>query len=393
MADDGASGLSLTDALFENVSAVTTTGLTTTATVLDKPDTFLFARAWLQWVGGLGIVVLSLAVTIQPGLAAKRIGGMEGFEEDLVGSTRAHARRIFRVYAVLTAIGILLLGLIAGNWFHAVLYALAAVSTGGFAPHDASLEGLSGGWAQAAVILLCMAGAVPLALYHRTFKKGWTTIWRDCQVRGLVATGLSATLALAALLHLAGALPWPQALRRGALTALSAQSTAGFASLDISQLDPGSKVVLILVMFVGGGLGSTAGGVKIARMLILGRVLHLLIQRAGMPRQAVAEADLGGRKLVAEEIQNALTLMLVFVVCIALSWLPFVAMGHAPLDALFEVVSAMGTVGLSTGVASPDLHPALKGVLCADMLLGRLEILAWLVLVYPGNWLGRRLEE
>jgi trk system potassium uptake protein TrkH len=111
-----------------------------------------------------------------------------------------------------------------------------------------------------------------------------------------------------------------------------------------------------------------------------------------MPKQAVVEASLGRRRLETDEIQNALSIVFVFLTFIAISWLVFVGMGHNPLDSLFEVVSAIGTVGLSTGIAAPELHPILKGVLCADMLLGRLEIIAWLVLFYPRTWIGRRLE-
>lgn len=216
---------------------------------------------------------------------------------------------------------------------------------------------------------------------------------RDCQLQGLLAVGLVMTLLMAWFLLNHSGFHLTQALYHGALNALSAQSTAGFSTLDISQIDVGSKLVLIFAMFLGGGVGSTAGGVKLLRVFILIRVVHLMVQRAGMPKEAILEARLGGRRLELDEIQNALTVILVFVALIAVSWLAFTAMGHNPLDSLFEVVSAIGTVGLSSGISTPQLHPLLKGILCADMLLGRLEILAWLVLFYPHNWIGRRLEE
>jgi trk system potassium uptake protein TrkH len=388
-----ASGLGFLDALFEAISAVTTTGLTTTETVADKPDTFLFARAWMQWVGGLGIVVLSLAAMIQPGLVAKRLGDLEDYEEDLIGGTRTRARLVFFVYAVLTVAGIVALGLLDIGWFNAILYSFAAVSTGGFSPHDASLAGLNGIAAQAMVIALSMAGGVSLILYHRAYRDGWRVMIKDRQMQGFLFVALLMTLLLSWSLWMQSGLHWSQALRQGALNALSAQSTAGFASFNISEIDAGSKLVLIFAMFLGGSIGSTAGGIKILRLLILMRLLYLLIQRTGMPRNAVAEARLGGRRLEADEIQNALCLVLVFLVFIALSWLPFVIMGYSPLDSLFEVVSAIGTAGLSAGITGPALHPFLKVVLCIDMLLGRLEILAWLILLFPGTWIGRRLEE
>ena len=162
--------------------------------------------------------------------------------------------------------------------------------------------------------------------------------------------------------------------------------------MDIAKISDGSKFTLILAMAVGGSIGSTAGGIKILRLLIVFRLLYLVLQRAGAPSNAVSEARLSGRRLEADEIQNALCLIILFIFFTAVSWLPFLAFGHAPLDSLFEVVSAIGTAGISAGITSADLHPLLKGILCADMLLGRLEIIVWLVFVYPGTWIGHRRE-
>ena len=388
-----ASGFGYLDALFETVSAVTTTGLSTAVHLKDKPATFLFARAWMQWVGGLGIVVLSIAAMIQPGLAAKRLDIAEDYEDDLIGSTRAYARRIFAVYAVLTIAGILLLMGSGGKWFESVLYSLAAVSTGGFSPHDASLQAIESHYFQAAAIFISVAGGISLILYHHAYRYGLKVALRDLQFQGFLAAGVLTTLLLTWFLWYQDGLDWSAALRHGVLNALSAQSTAGFASLDIATIGDGSKLTLIFAMAVGGSIGSTAGGIKIFRLLIVFRLLYLVIQRAGAPSNAVSEARLSGRKIETAEIQTALCLIFGFVFVIALSWLPFIALGHAPLDSLFEVVSALGTAGISAGVTSAELHPLLKGILCADMLMGRLEIIVWMVFLYPGTWIGKRREE
>jgi len=387
-----ASGLSFTDALFETISGVTTTGLSVTASVADKPAIFLFSRAWMQWVGGLGIVILFVATMIRPGLAAKRIGDLEEYDEDLIGSTRTHARRMLIVYSILTGFGVIILGMLGAGWFNGVIYSLSAVSTGGFSPHDASLAGLPSQWLQVAVIVLSVAGSIPLVLYYRSFKEGGRLLIRDRQLQGLLIAGLVVALLMALFLTRDG-FGSTQALYHGVLNAFSAQSTAGFSTLNISELNAGAKLTLIFSMFLGGGVGSTAGGIKILRLLILGKLFYIFLKRPGMPRQAVAEASLGRRRLEMDEIQNALSIVFVFLACAGISWLVFVGMGHNPLDSLFEVVSAIGTVGLSSGISAPDLHPVLKGVLCADMLLGRLEIIAWIVLFYPRTWIGRRLEE
>jgi trk system potassium uptake protein TrkH len=125
------SGLHFSDAFFEAVSGVTTTGLSTLGTVQDKTTTFLFSRAWMQWYGGLGIVVLSLALLFRPGRPAKKLSVTEAEEEDLVGGTKAHARRVFTVYGAITLLGILLLLLTGTGFLNALVYTLASVSTGG----------------------------------------------------------------------------------------------------------------------------------------------------------------------------------------------------------------------------------------------------------------------
>lgn len=387
-----ASGLGFTDALFEAVSAVTTTGLSTTDTLVGKTETFLFSRAWMQWIGGLGIVILCMAALIQPGLTAKRLDISENYEDDIIGGTRAIARRILVIYTLLTIAGIALLMLLGVDWYTSILYCLAAISTGGFSPHNASLYGLQNHYAAAAVILISMAGAVSLLLYYRTYHKGWRSIWHDRQIRALFVTGVLVSTILAWFLHYQDGLAWTDALRHGALNGLSALSTAGFASTDIGDMGDGSKFTLIMAMAAGGSAGSTAGGIKIIRLLILFRMLYLIIQRAGTPSHAVLVSRLGGQKLEMDEMFNAACLFVLFVCIAALSWLPFLVLGHAPLDSLFEVISALGTAGLSTGITTMDLHPLLKGTLCADMLLGRLEIIAWLVFFYPGTWIGLRKE-
>jgi len=386
-----ASGLTFIDAFFETTSAVTTTGLSVTASVEDKSSIFLFSRSWMQWVGGLGIVILSVATMIRPGLAAKRIGDLEDYEEDLVGRTRSHARRVIIVYSSLTIVGILILGLLGTGWFNGVLYAFSAVSTGGFSPHNLSLAGLDSIWQQTMVIVLSVAGALPLVLYYRSSRESIRILLHDRQVQWLFIIGVLIGLILAGFLFIGGQ-GWSQALTNGFLNAFSAQSTAGFATTDVSGMHDGAKLTLILSMLLGGSAGSTAGGIKIQRLLIIVQVLYVFLQRAAMPRQAVAEPYIGKRRLETDEIQNAMGIVFVYLACITASWMVFVGMGHNALDSLFEVVSAIGTVGLTSGISSPDLHPVLKLVLCADMLLGRLEIVAWIILVYPRTWIGRRME-
>jgi trk system potassium uptake protein TrkH len=384
-------GLSFGDALFEAVSGVTTTGLTTVANVAIMPLGFLFTRSWMQWYGGLGIVVFSLVLLMfEPGTTAKRLAGTETEEEDLVGGTRAYAHRVLAVYLALTAAGVAALILSGVGAFDAVVHVLSAVSTGGFSAHDDSIAGLGSWWVQAVVTAVATSGAISLALYYRATLNGWRVFTASAELKALLLLGLATSALLALLMTTAGHWTWPEALRLAPLTAFSAQTTTGFASFPVSDLSPASKLVLIVSMLIGGNVGSTAGGIKTLRFLIVLRLLQLLLQRTRMSPHAVLDPRLGGERLEHREIERAFLVVLMFLMVVLASWVPFVAMGYNPLDALFEVVSATATVGLSTGITASGLDPWLKGVLCVDMLLGRLEILALVVLFYPGTWLGRR---
>jgi trk system potassium uptake protein TrkH len=173
---------------------------------------------------------------------------------------------------------------------------------------------------------------------------------------------------------------------------MSTQSTTGFSTVAIGDLDDASRLAMIGAMLVGGSVGSSAGGFKLLRFLLLLRLLQLVLARAAAPRHAVIDVRLGGRLIDDEDLWRATLLMVMFALVVFLSWLAFLIHGYPALDALFEVVSATATVGLSTGITRPDLEPLLKAVLCFDMLAGRVEIFALLVVLYPGTWFGNRTE-
>ena len=382
-------GLSFIDAWFEAVSGVTTTGLSTIADLSKMPDTFLFARAWMQWYGGLGIVVLSVAILLKHHIALRRLVNPGG--ESMITTTRIYARRVLIVYITLTLLGFGLLLLLMHAPFAALTHTMAAVSTGGFSAFNSSLAGLS--WqAQLGISLLGLSGALPFILYYRLSRGGWREVATDVEVRTLLGMTLLVSLLLMLSLNALSGMNWLDAARHGLLLGISAQSTTGFSSLDLSALNPLSLGILIVAMVIGGGAGSTAGGFKILRLLILLRLIRLSIQRTAMPAHAVSDLRLDDKTLESDEIERGLVLIILYMIVILVSWLIFLAYGHEPLHALFEVSSAVGTVGLSSGLTSHALEPFLKVVLCIDMTLGRLEIIALLVVFYPATWLGKRME-
>lgn len=385
-----AAGLSFVDALFESVSAVTTTGLTVVGDVEHRPQTFLFARAWMQWYSGLGIVVLSVALLMGHQIAARRLAEPIA-SETLVTTTRTHARRMLKIYLILTLGGVAVLWPVTGDLSDGALHVLTAVSTAGFSPYNDSIAALPDWLSRYTVIAIAFLGAVPLPLYLYLKGKGWRDFYRDVEFRALVALCAVIGTALTLSLHSDLGGGWWNAARHAFANGISAQSTTGFSTLEIGQLGDASKAVLSIAMFLGGGLGSTAGGIKLLRLLILLRLVYLAVQRSLLPLNAVVETRLQGRSLDADDIQRALMIIMLYALVVVVSWLVFLVYGYEPMDALFEVVSATGTVGLSAGVARADLEPLLKAVLCADMLLGRLEIVAFLVLLYPRNWIGSRV--
>jgi len=378
-------GLDPLDAFFEATSGVTTTGLSTLPSLEGLPRTFLLTRAWLQWMGGLGFVVMSLGLSIESDMASRRLGARLLPDLDVVGSSRQHAREVLGVYGALTLVGMLgLIGLGAAP-FDAIVYGLAAISTGGFAPRDSSLAELSG-WLQGGVLVMSVAGAVSLSLYHRARRRGWRLLTRDVEVRTLAVLCVVLALVMVAISVVDASLEPLDAV----WLALSAQSTTGFAPTEVGSISPIGKLVLLVPMLIGGSHGSTAGGIKVLRLLMILGAIRWIFVRIGLPRHAVWRPRLQGEPVDEADARRALVIAFLFMMVAFASALPFVAMGCDPLDSAFDVVSALGTVGLSSGVTSHDLPPFLKLVLCANMLLGRVEILALLVVLSPRSWIRRR---
>ena len=384
----GYAGVGFLDALFEAVSGVTTTGLSTLGGVDDKPWALLFSRAWMQWVGGLGVVVLAVAMIFGGGAMTRRFSFDDRETDSIIGGARSHARHAAIAYLLVTVFGILLCiaaGLPAAD---AIPTVFASISTGGFAMSDGSLGDY--GWpVKAAVTLVCVLGALSFYIYYRLYQRRWLAVWRDPQWRALLAFGVL-TWGLLAVLRARDGLDWQTALESSLYTAFSAQTTAGFSVDDIGAYGSDSLLVLVFAMTIGGALGSTAGGIKLMRFLIVLKLIQTMLRRVSQPRDAYSSLRLGDSRVEDDECVAALTVVLAYGATVVISWFFFLVRDYPPMPALFEVASATGTAGLSAGLVGPDLEPHLKIVLIFDMLLGRVEVAALLVLLFPGSWIGRR---
>jgi trk system potassium uptake protein TrkH len=384
-----ARGLSFASALFESVSGITTTGLTTIAAVEAEGRGVLFTAAWLQWIGGLGILVLGFAMLSGQGINAMRLTGVLAEQSDMIGGTRAYGRIVLGVYSSLTGVGILLLHWSGLDWYAAATLGLAAISTGGYSPYNASIAGLDA-HTQAILMALCTCGAFSMLLYYRLWRGEWRAFALDPELRAFWLLALLAAAGLALSLWHAGGMSAGKALWNGLVTALSAQSTTGFSSVPVHTLDTGSKLLLVFAMLTGGGVGSTAGGMKLLRILIVLSLVRRLILRSRVSEHSVTPTRFLGREWSSDMLLGTLLVVILHLLVTGLSWLAFLPWGYDPLDALFEVTSATGTVGLSAGITSASLPGPLQGVLIADMLLGRLEIVAILVFLAPRTWIGQR---
>lgn len=384
-------GLAPIDAWFEAVSAVTTTGLSTITTPEQEAWPFLFTRSWMQWYGGLGFAVLCVVMLVPRGLAARRLLEPTGARESDMRSMTHHARQLFIVYSVMTLVGWLALWAAEADPLRALMHTLSGVSTGGFSSLDTSLAGFSHPASPWILSLTTLVAAVSLPLYLIAARGQWRRVYGDTEIRALVILTLATAGTLSAILAFNG-MSADTAIRHGFLLGISAQTTSGFTSLDPATLPDAAKWMSILSMTVGGSLGSTAGGIKVLRLLVLLRVIQLLIRRMGLPPHAVTQPQLNGRPIETGEILQILAVPTLFLIVVMGSLVPFLIYGYAPLDAMFEVVSATGTVGLSTGITSSGLPTVLKAVLALDMLAGRLEFIALLVVLSPHTWFGRRYE-
>lgn len=383
-----AEGLSWIDAWFEAVSGMTTTGLTTIASVESHSHAFLFSRAWMQWYGGLGIAVLAVALMMGHKITSKRLVETIG-EETLTTTTRTYARQVLLVYLGLTLFGICLIWLVQGDLFIAMIHSLAAVSTGGFSGFNLSLANMTFS-SQLTITLLSLAGAMSLPLYYQAFIKRHPTILFDDEVRALFGLLLLNSMILALMLYLSNGSTLLSSLKDSLLLVISAQSTAGFSHIDLTTITNPALLLLMMAMLIGGTTGSTAGGVKIIRLLIVLKLIQSTFHRINSPPRAVLQPRLGAEPIDAEATSNILVLLGLWFMFLFGSWFVFLIFDESPLASLFEVVSAMSTVGLSTGITRESLSPLLKLILCFDMLLGRLEIITFLILFYPRTWISRR---
>lgn len=379
-------GLSPVFAFFEAVSAITTTGLSVVGAPEAWPWSAHFLRAWVQWLGGFAFITLALALVVGRGAVALRLGQADDPGADPTTSMVARARLMLLAYVGVTAASVVACAAAAGDPGDGVPFALAAVSTGGFAPAADSLASAAVA-AQTAVYIAILAGALPLSIWDGLRRGRGLSAARDPEA--VVFLSLIAVASLAAALIEARA--DGASLFDTAFSVASAVSTAGFSTTAIDALQPATLAILVVVMLIGGCVGSTAGGLKVYRAAFAAAALRLTLRRATLSPHAVSHLRVFGRRTEPGEGADAFGLLAMYAAMLAVGWIAACLAGAAPFAALFDTVSALSTVGLSLGVYGPDASDGLALVGVALMLFGRLEFFAVLLVLSPSTW-TRSLE-
>ncbi|WP_106478353.1 TrkH family potassium uptake protein [Phytohalomonas tamaricis] len=389
----GAPHLSLSDAVFESVSAITTTGSTVLVGIDNLSDGIKLWRGLMQWVGGIGIIVMAIAI-----LPFLQVGGMRLFQTE---SSDWSDKVLPRAGGIAKAIGVVYLGLsvaaMLSYWlagmrpFDAIVHAMSSMSTGGFANYDASF----GVYADKPLILwlavfYMLCGGLPFVLFVRLVRERSGAIWRDQQVRGLLVLLVVTTVLLAGYRFIRG-VPLGEALTQAAFNIVSVVTTTGYASDDYTLWGPLAVGIFFYLTFVGGCSGSTSGGMKVFRfqigIIMLVNQLRHLVHSNGVFAQRY-----NGRMLTDEVIRGVIAFSFFFFITVAVLALGLSLMGLDLITSLSGAATAVANVGPGLGdtigpagnfAALPD---AAKWMLCIGMLMGRLEILTVLVLLTPTFW-------
>ena len=383
-------------ALFESVSGFTTTGATVVAQIEELPHGILFWRSLTQWLGGMGIIVLGIAI-----LPFLGVGGMQLFKAEVPGPTPERlqpriaqtAKHLWYVYGAMTAAQAVLYVLGGMPTFEAVTHAFTTLSTGGFSPRNASIAAYDSPYIQYVTILFMYLAGVNFTLHYRAITGRPGIYLRDSEWRFF--TLLAAGAAALVLLVIVGSGLYDRSSFEGAFRAalfqvVSIITTTGFVSADYDLWPTPGQVVLLLLMLVGGMAGSTAGGIKTLRIYILARQALAELRKSLHPR-AVILTRVGDQVVKEDVLLRILSFIIIYLGLFALGALLMSILGHDLPTSIGASAASIGNIGPGIGnVGAVDnygwLSQSAQLTLVLLMLVGRLEIFTVLLLFHPGLW-------
>lgn len=381
-------------AFFETMSGLSTTGASVIPVLESVPKGILLWRATTHLLGGMGILVLVVAI-----LPFVGVGGMQLFRAEMAGPTKdrieprmaATAKTLWGVYILLIIILMLLLRLGGMDWFDSVCHAFAALATGGFSTRTASIAAYDSVYIEVVLMVFMLLGGLNFALHYRVLRGEFSPWWKDSGARFYLGVLAASILFCTALLHeSSGGLSWANALRQTSFTCVSLATTTGFCTADFDVWPATLKVLLLLLMLMGGCVGSTAGGIKVARIqMVLKAVVREI--RLFMQPQAVIPVKLDHQPLEDNALVPVLSFVALYLLVGAAGTVAMLWFAPNLATAISAVVSCLGGVGPGLSAVGPALNYSTipwggQLVLIVMMMAGRLEFFTLLVVFMPAFW-------
>ena len=383
----------VTDAFFETMSGFTTTGSSILNDIEALPHSLLFWRSIIQWIGGMGIIVLTLAI-----LPALGVGGSSLFTAEVPGPTPDRlrpkitetAKRLWYIYVSLTVVETLLLRFGGMGWFDSICHSFTTMATGGYSTKQASVGYWDSPFIQYVIIIfMFLAGmnfTMSYFIAHFNFKK----VWDNEEFRWYTTLTFIFIALITVGLYFTASLGIEESFRVAAFQVTSLLTTTGFATADYLQWIPVLISLMVVLFFIGGSAGSTGGGIKVMRILILVKDSFFELKRLIHPR-AVIPTRCNGQALQQEMVNNVLTFTLLYILIIIIS-LPILSITGMDFESAFgATITSIGNVGPGLGSVGPAFNFAHlsdfnKWYLSFLMLLGRLELFTVLVVLTPTFW-------
>ena len=385
--------IGVTDAIFESVSGLTTTGATVLTGLDDLPPSILLYRQLLQWLGGIGIIVVAVAVLPMLG-----IGGMQLYRAETPGPSKDSkltpritetAKALFTIYLAMTTLCALAYAAAGMSSFDAVCHAFATVAIGGFSTHDASMGYFESNAIYLISTVFMLIAALNIGLHYTAFyRRSFAGYAQDSEARFFAgAMAVCATITCAYLAQ-SETLSVDDSVVHGLFQAVSITTTAGFTTQDFSIWPSFLPVMLLMFSFMGGCVGSTGGGIKAMRLMLIYQQGIRELKQLVHPH-AVIPLKVGNRRVEATLISAVWSFFAVYTFAFIVIMLLLMATGLDFLTAFSAVAAALNNLGPGLGEVAANygaIRDFAKGVLCFAMLLGRLEVFTLLVLFTPMFW-------
>lgn len=384
---------SFTNAFFETISGFTTTGASVLNNIEELPKSILFWRSLTQWMGGMGIIVLSLAI-----LPFLGVGGVQLFSAEVPGLTpdkmhprvKETAQRLWIIYVGFTGVEILMLWLGGMTFFDAINHSLTTMATGGYSTKQASIAFYSSPYLQYVITLFMFIAGVNFTLPYFALKFQFNKILKNEEFKTYVLIAFTFTIVTALGLYLAGNISAEKSFRDAIFQVVSILTTTGYVSADYLLWSPFLLALIFTLMFIGGSSGSTGGGVKVIRVLLILKNCYYELKRLIHPK-AIIPMRLNGKTVPQPLVNNVLAFIVFYLLIFMIGSIFMAALGLDMESAMGSVAATLGNIGPGLGSVGPvenfsQIPGAGKWLLSFLMLLGRLELFTVLILFSPTFW-------